>query len=327
MIIVLYGVDNYRSRQKLNEIIEHYQQAGKTGFNLMFFDSENAGFSDFENVFKQTSMFNEKKLIVLFNCFNNKIFKEDFLKNVKLFIESSNILLIYESGNVLKKDDLLVFLEKQSKIKNNKVNKQSLASLVKIQEFELLKAEKLKSWVKKEFNKFKAEISSEALNKMIDFIGNDLWQFSNEIKKLVNYKKDKKITIDDLEILLKPKIETAIFKTIDALAQKDKKRALFLIHQHLSKQENSLYILSMISFQFRNLLIVKDYIEKGADYYVVLKKTGFHSFVVRKSFQQADKFTFQELKKIHQKIFQADLNIKTGKMNSETALDLLITGI
>jgi len=38
-------------------------------------------------------------------------------------------------------------------------------------------------------------------------------------------------------------------------------------------------------------------------------------------------FTLEELKKIYYKIFQADLNIKTGKIEPEVGLDLLITEI
>ena len=34
-----------------------------------------------------------------------------------------------------------------------------------------------------------------------------------------------------------------------------------------------------------------------------------------------------ELKKIYQKIFQIDLDIKTGKIEAETALDLLLAEI
>jgi DNA polymerase III delta subunit len=55
--------------------------------------------------------------------------------------------------------------------------------------------------------------------------------------------------------------------------------------------------------------------------------THLHPFVVKKSYQQANKFTLQELKKIYQKIFKADLDIKTGKITPETALDLLLTEI
>ena len=327
MIILLYGQDSYRSRQKLSEVIKHYQKTDKSGLSLTFFDNQKLKFIDFKNIFEQVSMFNEKKLIILFNSFSDKIFKENIFKNIKSFIESKDVLLFYEENDITKKDSFLVFLKKQL----TKEKKTSYFS-VKIQEFQPLKGEKLKNWVKKEFSLFNKEINLDALDKMIDFIGNDLWRFSNEIKKLVNYHgqqqtKKEKISSKDVELLIKPKTETAIFKTIDAIALKDKKRALFLIYQHLNKGESPLYLLSMINFQFKNLLIVKDFIEKGIDYHSVLKLTRFHPFVLRKNFQQADRFTFQELKKITQKIFQADFNIKTGRIKPETAIDLLIAGI
>jgi len=128
-----------------------------------------------------------------------------------------------------------------------------------------------------------------------------------------------------VELMVKPKIEADIFKTIDALAQRNKKQALYLIRKHLEKGDPPLYILSMINFQFRNLLVVKDLIERQKPYYAILKITKLHPFVVRKSYEQAGKFTLPELKKIYQKIFQADLSIKTGRMEPETALDLFLT--
>ena len=52
-----------------------------------------------------------------------------------------------------------------------------------------------------------------------------------------------------------------------------------------------------------------------------------HPYVIQKSTQQTRKFNFEELKKIYQKIFQVDLDIKTGKIEPETAIDLLIAEI
>jgi DNA polymerase III delta subunit len=52
-----------------------------------------------------------------------------------------------------------------------------------------------------------------------------------------------------------------------------------------------------------------------------------HPFLVKKSYEQAQKFSLVELKKIYQKIFEVDLGIKTGKIEPETALDLLISRI
>jgi DNA polymerase-3 subunit delta len=167
----------------------------------------------------------------------------------------------------------------------------------------------------------------DALNKLAEFVGNDLWQMENEIKKLISFKGGKIIKKEDVEILVKSRIETDIFETIDSLALKNKRKALELIHKHLEKGDSPLYLLSMINFQFRNLLIIKDLIEKGRPYYTFQKITQLHPFVIKKSYSQSQRFSLQELKKIYQKIFQVDLNIKTGKLDPQTALDLFIAEI
>jgi len=311
MIIFLYGPDTYRSRQKLNEIIEHYKKIHKSGLNLKYFNGENLNFEDFRDEILQPSMFSGKKLVIVNNVFSNSEFKEKFLKDSQKFINSQDVILFYEADKISGDDNLFKLLKKSGKI----------------QKFEFLGGQNLKNWIKKEIKSYKVKADPEAIEKLINFVGNDSWQLSNEIQKLVNYRKDKNIQTKDIELLVKPKIETDIFKTIDAIALGQKRKALELLHKHLVKGDSSLYLLSMINYQFRNLLIIKDLIEKNQPYYIILKKTQLNPFVVKKSYQQTNKFTLSELKKIYQKIFQADLNIKTGRIESETALDLLITEI
>lgn len=333
MIIFLYGPDTYRSRQKLNEIIEHYKKVHKSGLNLKYFDDENLNFQDFKDEVRQTSMFAEKKLIILAEAFPNSEFKEKFLKGAKIFRDAEDVILFYETGQIPEKDSLFDFLIKQAKC----------------QEFKPLEGQRLRNWIKKEFEKYQTGIENKALDKLIEFVGSNLWQMSNEIRKLVSYRaprqrgeggkenevlfdhkskyKNIEISSGDIELLVKPKIETDIFKTIDALALKDKKQALGLIHKHLEKGDSPLYLLSMINFQFRNLLIVKDLIQKYRSPYIPSKVTNLHPYIIKKSYSLAQKFTIQELKKIYQKIFQVDLDIKTGRVEPEVALDLLIAEI
>ena len=314
----------------MKEIVDQYKKIQKSGLSLTCLDGEDLKFEDFKDTIQQVSMFDEKKLLILSGVFANQDFKEKFLKNSKELSKTKDTILFYEDNEISKKDKFLNFLKTKAKTQN----------------FQLLRGEKLKSWIRQECLKFKTEISQEAVDKLIEFAGNDLWLLSNEIKKLISYrapqqrgeggkenkvlfdyKNSQKIEVADIEALVSSKVETAIFKTIDAISQKNKKQALLLIHQHLEKGDNPLYLLSMINYQFKNLLIVKDLMGKQRPYYFIQKITRLHPFVVKKSYQQAGKFTFSELKKIYWKIFQADLDIKTGKINPETALDLLITGI
>jgi len=291
-------------KEKMKEIIEKYKKVHKSGLNLKYFDN----FEDLKDGMKQMSMFKEKKLAIINNPFSNIEFKEKFSENGKDFAKSEDIIVFYQE-EVNKNDTFFKFLKKNAKC----------------QEFSSLGGLKLKEWIRKEFGKYQTEIEPKSLEMLIEYIGNDLWRMSNEIKKLVSYKE--KVSSEDVKLLIRPKIETAIFKTIDAISQKNKKLAINLIHKHIEKGDHPLYLLSMINYQFRNLLIIKDLVEKHKPYSVILKKSGLHPFVVRKSYYQAQKFSFQELKKIYQKIFQVDFDIKTGRIKPEIALDLLIAEI
>lgn len=309
MTFFLYGQDTYRMQGKLNEMIEEYKKAHKGALSLKSFGEDNLNLDDVKIEVQTASIFQEKKLIIFKNVLSLLKKEPRFPGLLEEFQKSDDIIIFSEEKEFDEKNDLVKFLKKNAKS----------------QEFRLLEGEKLKKWAEEEFLKFRKEISAEALDKLVSFTGNDLWQLSNDIKKLVNFQPEGKIEEKNIELLVKPTIELDIFRTIDAIAEKNKKRALFLIHKHLERGDNPVYLLSMINFQFRNLLIIKDLIEKRLPYYSILKTAKLHPFVVRKTYQQAGKFTFQEIKKIYRKIFQADLDIKTGKVSAETALDLLLT--
>ena len=311
MTILLYGLDTYRSRQKLNEIIENYKKVRKSGLNLRFFDGKELDFEDFLDEAQSFSMFAEKKLIILKDIFSNQEFKEKFLKDYKKFVNSHDIILFYEEGEVLESDRLFKLLKKSGEL----------------QEFRPLEGASLKNWIKKEIEKYGTKANPETISRLTEFVGSDTWRLSNEIQKLASFRGGKEIQAKDVELLVKPEIDNNIFKTIDAIALKNKKKALELLHKHLEKGESPLYLLSMINFQFRNLLMIKELVEENQPYYSILRKTQLKPFVVGKSYQQAQRFGLPELKKIYRKIFQADLDIKTGKMKAETALDLLIVEI
>ncbi len=334
MIIFLYGQDSYRSRQKLEEVISHYKSSGKSGLSLMYVDALKVNFSDFYDQFKISSMFAEKKLVILKNVFAGssthsnasgqagsgqaKKFQEEFYEEIKSLENMQDVVVVYEDGECDKRLKLF----------------KSLLKECKCQEFALLDGRQLKAWTQKELEKLRGKINLDAMDLLISYVGADLWRLSGELKKLANFtagdvsaKQGRSIRKDDVEALVRPNVENDIFKTIDALATKNKKQALLLLKKHLDGGEAPLYLLSMIGWQFRNLLMVKELAEKGLMYASIEKKSGLHPFVVKKNYFMCSQFSFEELKKIYRRIFQIDSDIKTGKVEAETALDLLVAQI
>jgi DNA polymerase III subunit delta len=304
MIILLYGKDTYRLKEKIEKIISEYQKKNPSGLNIKFL-GEKETFKDIIDEDKQISMFDEKRLIIVKNVFSSESLKNELLKKYEKISSSDNIFVFYQEGEIKKKEKLFDLFSKD-----------------KVQEFAPLSSKKLFTWIKGEFVKNNTEIDDDAIYKLEEIGGEDLWRIKNEVDKLSLYKK--KITKKDVEDFVKKDVNINIFQTIEAIADKNKEKAIFFFYDHLEKGDNPLYILSMITYQFRNLIIIRDLIEKEYPYDVVKSKSGLHPFVFRKAYQQANKFSFEELKEIYDRIFWADLKIKTGQIDPVLAIHLLL---
>jgi len=311
MIYFIYGEDFYRAKEKLKEIVEQYKTKHKSGLNLVQIDAKEKDFENLLDSFKIASMFDEKKLIILKDVFLNKKFEEDFLKEIKILKDAEDVIVVFEKDKVDQRNKLF----------------KALIKFAKCQEFNFLDNRGLKIWFNKELERYKLKIDPLAEAMFLSYVGNDLWQLKNEIKKLADFKQGGIIKKEDIALHIRPKIESDIFKTIDSLSLKDKKQAMDLLYKHIENGDNPLYLLSMIGYQFRNLLIIKELQEAKKSYETIVKKSGLHPFVVKKSYYLCNQFTFLQLKKIYRKIFQIDLEIKTGKIDAEVALDLLVSEI
>lgn len=294
MIILFHGKDSYRIKEKIDEFVKAYKEKNKNYFGLNYLNGKEITLFDLKEEMLSYSMFSEKKLIIVNNLLSNQKNKEDFLSQIDLFKKSENILILVEENEVLGKiiDDF------------DKVNK-----------FDLLSGLKLKDWIKKKVVLLESEIEEEAINKIVEYIGGDLWQINNELMKLSSY--SKKITSDDVFKMVRPKNEINIFDTLDAVAQKNKKKAISLLRIHVDKGDSPVFLLSMIASQIRNIISVKN----GA----VVKQ--MNPFVYRKSVSQAKNFTMEDLKRIYSRILELDFEIKMGKINPDISLDVLISEI
>jgi DNA polymerase-3 subunit delta len=309
MIIFLYGQDTYRSREEIKRIIEEYKKANQSWLDFVRIDANDNEADFFEQVCRSVdtiSMFSQVKLIIIENTFStNKEFQKDVLE----FLKKRNL----EKD----KDTIIIFWDEEVNQKNNLFK--ILKTKTKCQEFKPLKGEQLKSWIKEYINEKKGKIEIKAVDKLVDYVGSDLWRMSNEINKLISFKKQdtrNRIQIEDIELLVKPEIDLNIFEMVDALGHKNKNKVLNLFRKYLEKGEDELYLLAMFIYQIRNLLRVK----AGG-------KLDIHPFVIKKVGQQAINFSFEDLKKIYYQLLTIDFDIKTGKTDSKTALELFVTAL
>jgi len=312
MIYFFYGEDDYRSREKLKETIADIKKKSKSELALSFFDGEKDKFEKVKENLFSNSIFKENKALIINNAFSNKDFEKeclDLLKEGKI----KEDIIFYEKGKTDKRGSFF----------------KSLVKKARTQEFNFLTEKNLEMWIKREIKKRNSSISDKAVSLLIRFVGNNLWRIVSEIEKLSLYKinSGSRIEEEDIKKMVKSELETDIFKTIDAISSQNNKKALELLHSHLEQGDSPIYLFSMIRFQIKNLLIVKDLSEKGMPYSLMVSESGLHPFVMKKSYNLSHRFSLDGLKKIYWEIFELEIKIKTGKIDPSVALDLLVTGI
>lgn len=308
MIILLYGKDTYRSGEKLREIVVSYQQKHQSGLNLKFFSVEDS-LEDLSNCKKQISIFDEKKLMVIKEVFREERIRKEILEKYQEMAESEDIFLFYEETDIKKTDKLF-----------KKLNERKTG--VMIQEFAPLASKKLFNWIEKEFFQRGVKVNREVVAYIAQAGGEDMWKIKNEIEKLSLYKKE--IKKEDVSFMVKTDAQTDIFKTVDAVARKEEEKALLLLYDHLKKGDSPFYLFSMLGYQFRNLLMVSDLLKRNLPYKEAEKRSGLHSFVFKKSYEQVKKFSPEKLKMIYYNLCEMDLKTKTGQIDPVLALHLFL---
>lgn len=300
MIITIHGKDNFRSRRELEKLIAHHRKKHSERMSFEYFDSKSVGerMKNIKDFFSQFSMFKEPKLAVVENWLNLSN-----LEDIKAFSGFENDLLVFfEDDEITGKN--LSFIEKYGKVYH-------LRPLTGI---------KLESWISKEINSRGGSIEKQAVQKMIGLLGNNLWTMNNEIEKLLCYKSGEEIVSSDVDVLIKPLTgEGNIFKAVDYIVSGERAKAFSSVYDQLDKGDSVFYLLTMIALQYRNLIIAKT----GSGN----RPRDIHPYVLQKAAYQAARYSLGDLKRIYQKLIKIDLDIKTGKIEKETALDLLLAGL
>jgi DNA polymerase-3 subunit delta len=233
-------------------------------------------------------------------------------------------------------DNVLVFLEEveeKTGAKKKPAKKTSTHPLLdylsekKSEDFPLLYGEALNSWIKAEVKNRGGAIDSAAVLELASLVGSDLWNMSTEIDKLISYKNKKVITADDVRLLVKAKFDENIFHLTDALAARDAPLSFKLLNDQITSGAHELYILTMLTRQFRILLQTREILDKEDNYYAMASRLRLHPFVAQKAIRDARKFSLEDLKNIYRQLLEIDIKIKSTSDDPRVLFDLLITKV
>lgn len=189
----------------------------------------------------------------------------------------------------------------------------------------LPKGAALDKWITNRAKNTGVKIMPEANSLLANFIGNNLRLLANEIDKLAMYAGvGATITIEDVRQLSAHVQEARIFDLTDALAQRNRKQALNILHDLLADGEPPLKMISTITSQVRSLLLVKELAQKGLRGGQIASTLGIAPFIADKALRQVGNFSVTQLENAYHQLLSTDAALKRSRLTPELALDLLI---
>jgi DNA polymerase III subunit delta len=190
--------------------------------------------------------------------------------------------------------------------------------------FAPLRDQALSGWVRGEAKARKLTIASDAAEALATAAGPDLGRLSQALDLLALYAGGKAITIDDVEDLVAETRERGIFELTKAIGAGNVARALALLTNMLRNREPALRIQFMLARHLRQVWRAKELAASGAARNEIAAGVGINPYFLDDVLVPARRMSRAALERAFDRLYTADVELKSSKLDPEIALSRLV---
>lgn len=306
-LVLFCGEEEYLSSWACEMLIEKYINPVTKALDLDVINLELAQADDIITSCETAPMLSERK-IVLLKHYNGEFASElaDYAKDMP-----STVLLVITCKEADKR----------------------LSEKASLYEFGPLYREELEGFISKRFKAADKNVSrgiittlineSGYLNKDIDY---NLYNLQGDLKKIIALSGDE-ITLDDIRSGISDNLEHGVFTLLDAISGNRKDKAFDLLHQLLLSGTDRFKLLASVISQLELMLQAKEMSEGGLKIGEIKKALKAHEYRVQKALDFARSYSISDLKRILSVAYTTDTRIKSGLLEGQLALEMLIAEI
>lgn len=314
-IYLLHGAESYLIEDFLKEFVSRFVDSGMKEFILSQVKEEDE--EDFDGklyeVCHTVSMFSPYRVVIGY-CKDRLTRKKDDRLLQDLFTNfppATVLLLVTESTP----DGRLSFVKKTKEVGE-------------WLEFARLQYQNLDQWIEQEFASEGKKIERNGLTYLEEQFHNNLQQLKSEIAKIVTYVGDvPMVTLEDVKAIVSKDAtlkENIIFDLVDAIGNRQTRKALLILEEMEREGESIFGILKMFTRQLHLIIFSKEMADRGFPPEDTAKRLGQHPYPIKKCYTQARNFTMPELEIALERMLQANYDIVSGKYPEKLALQLAL---
>lgn len=216
----------------------------------------------------------------------------------------------------------LVFIDGELNASNPLL--QALRPVAQVREFKPLAQNEVASWIVQRAARHGVSLEARAVAALAQLVGNQLWTLDSELKKLATYAGDHPVSEADVRALVSLAREPSVFAMADAVVEGRVHDAADLVQRLLVEGESAQRLLAMLARQYRLLLLTKELQARRVAPQQIATQLQVQGFVAQRLLKQAPVYTMDGLRVAYRRLLEADLSVKRGVFDDETALQLLL---
>ncbi|MDH5508087.1 MAG: DNA polymerase III subunit delta [Anaerolineae bacterium] len=311
VVYLLHGSDEFAIKQFVEKFQEKLGDPSMAAMNTSHLEGSAISLDDLHTTASAIPFLTPRRLVIVTNLCGKLKAKQDQQKLLGILQQ-------------LPETTALVLVESKALAQNHWLVK-SLATVGErafIRAFDTPKGSQMAAWVRKHAAQLGGEITPQAASLLAEMAGDDPRMAANEVEKLlayVNYQRP--IDLDDVDNLAAfATIQGDFFVLIDAIGSSSGHKAMEMLQRLFAEREPLPLFFSLVS-NFRMLLLTREVMETGQD---IAQELGIHPYRAKKLGAQARSMDLPTLEAIYRRLLEYDHQIKTGQIEAELALELLV---
>lgn len=305
-VYLLWGEEDYLKKQ-YKEKLKKSIMPEEDSVNFAYFEGKGIEVGALIDLAETMPFFAEKRLIVVENSGFFKNACPELADYVKTMPDT--VCFVFVESEVDKRGKLYKAVKEKGRI----------AEMTRQDEKTLL------YWIAAQMKREGKKIKESTARYFITRIGSDMEMLEKEMEKLFAYTLDREeVTAEDIEAICTEQISNRIFEMVEAVAEKNRTKALDCYYDLLALKEPPMRILYLLTRQFKLLLEVRELIRLGYDKAQIAKTAKIHPFVAGKYMKQCRNFSGKQLREIMEEAAEYEEAVKTGRLNDRMSVELFI---
>lgn len=174
------------------------------------------------------------------------------------------------------------------------------------------------------------KLESGVINKINIYCNSNLDIIKSECDKLISYKEDKNITLDDIEKVVVKHLgdsSNMIFDLVKYISLSNKKKALEQYKLLEEYNVDDIALMGLIESQLRLLIEVSMYRKDNMTKDEIATKLDVHPYRVQKSIELLGSTDIKSITKLIRNLSEIDYKVKAGLINSKDSILMYIINI